>query len=166
MKNWKNNKKSGYALLELLFYISFFVILSLVVINAMISMSKSFKETAIQAGLMQGGTIMETIERDIRQAKSISSISSNDLVINTTDASGASETLEFALSGTDLRLLQNGAFVGNLNTPNILISSLNFVSITTAKSSAVKISFTVQSTNDTYGRSVEFDDTAVLRGSY
>src|SRR3989338_8033873 len=77
----------GYAILELLFYITFFSILSLVVINAMITMTKSFRETAIQAELIESGSIMERMEREIRQALSINSIVANDLKLNTKDIS-------------------------------------------------------------------------------
>jgi len=59
------NFKKGYAILELLFYISFFTVLALVVINAMIAMAKSFRETAIYAELDQSANIMERMSREI-----------------------------------------------------------------------------------------------------
>ena len=49
----KNNTKQGYATLELLFYIALFTMLSLVVIDAMIIMAGSFRETSIQAEFVQ-----------------------------------------------------------------------------------------------------------------
>src|SRR3989338_11636378 len=69
----------GYAILELLFYVVFFSILSLVVINAMITMARVFRETAVYAELVQSGVIMERIGREIRTSYDISSISSSDL---------------------------------------------------------------------------------------
>src|SRR3989344_9269338 len=85
MNKFFKKKNSGYSILELLFYIAFFVTFSLFVINAMIMMTKSFKETSIYGELAQGGVILERIGREIRQADNISSISVNDLILNTTD---------------------------------------------------------------------------------
>ncbi|OGI95138.1 hypothetical protein A3A03_01805 [Candidatus Nomurabacteria bacterium RIFCSPLOWO2_01_FULL_40_18] len=159
-------KQNGYAVLELLFYISFFAVLSLVVINAMITMAKSFRETAIQAEFMQSGNIMERISREIRQAYNISLISGSDLVLNTKDDAGVDKTVEFLLSSTNLRLIENGVLTGNLNTPNISVTAVTFTQITTAKGKAVKVTMTLVSQNDTLNRSQNFYDTVVLRGIY
>ncbi len=173
MKNFIFNKKDavlknsfGYALLEILFYISLFAILSVVVINAMIVMSKSFRETTIQAEFLNGGEVMERMSREVRGSISISSISASDLVLNTTDSGGSSKTIQFVLSGSDLRFLENGVFTGNLNNPNINITALSFAQITTTEGSGVKISFGVQSDNDRQNRTEYFYNTVVLRGAY
>src|SRR3989338_4925910 len=102
------NYKKGYAILELLFYIAFFAILSLVVINAMIVMTRAFRETSIQGEVIQSGVIMERISREVRQAYNISSISATDLNLDSTANGGANKTVEFLLSGTDIQLLENG----------------------------------------------------------
>jgi len=162
----KNKKKNGYALLELIFYISLFVILSTVVINAMFTMAKSFKETALQAEWMQGGTIMERISREIRQAYDINSISPSDLKLNTKDIYGSNKIVEFLLSSSNVQLLENNIFIGNLNTPKIVVTGITFTQITTAKGKAVKIILTIKSANDTLGRTQDFYDTIVLRGDY
>ena len=160
------NHQNGYAVLELLFYMSLFSVLSLVVISAMITMTKSFKETAIQAELVQSVTIMEKISREIRASYDINSISASNLVLNTTDDSGANKTIEFSLLDSDIRLLENGIFTGNLNTSKITTTDLSFVSIVTAEGKAVKIFFTVRSENDASGRAQDFYNTVVLRGGY
>jgi hypothetical protein len=164
--NQKREIKNGYALLELLFYISLFVILSVVVINAMATMSRSFKETSIQAELIESGTIMERISREIRGAYGIGSVGAGDLVLNTKDSGGANKTVEFLLSGTNLELLENGTLTGNLNTPTISVTALAFTQITTAPGKAIKIVLTVKSANDALNRTQDFYDTVVLRGAY
>ena len=160
------NYKKGYAILELLFYIAFFAILSLVVINAMIVMTRSFKETSIQGELIQSGVIMERISREVRQAYNISSISATDLNLDSTDNGGANKTVEFLLSGTDIQLLENGVLTGNLNTPNIAVTALTFTQVTTTKGKAVKVALTVKSNNDALARTQDLYDTIVLRGIY
>ena len=151
----------GYAILELLFYIALFSILSLVVIEAMITMAQSFKETAIQAELAQSGTIMERMSREIRQANNISSISATDLVLNI-----GSGTSEFKFISSNIQFWQNGSSVGNLNSLNIVVTGLTFTQIITTKGKAVKIALSVRSSNDSAARIFDFYDTIVLRGAY
>lgn len=162
IKNWNG----GYALLETIFYILLFAILSIAVINAMITMTKSFKETAIQAELMQGGNIMERMSREVRQAYAVNLISANDLKLNSTDSTGTNKTVEFSLSGSDIRLLDNDVFTANLNTQNLTVTGLTFTQITTTKGIAVKIFLTIKSNHDSQNRTEDFYDTVVLRGSY
>jgi type II secretory pathway pseudopilin PulG len=162
----KIKKENGYAILELLFYISIFVVLALVVIDSMIIMSRAFKETSIQAEFLQGGAIMERMSREVRQAYGVSAISSTDLSLNTTDSAGVNKVVRFALSGTNIQLWDAGINIGNMNPPNISVTSLSFTQITTAEGQAIKIVMTIQSSRDTSNRSVEFYDTLVLRGDY
>lgn len=161
-----HKRNYGYAVLELLFYIAFFVTLSLVVIEAMIIMSKSFKETSIYAEFAQSGFIMERMSREIRGSYDINSVSATDLVLNTKDDTGMDKIVEFLFSGGNIKLLENGVLTGNLNAPNIAITSLVFTQIITTKGKAVKISLTIRDNNDTQGRLLNFYDTITLRGSY
>jgi type II secretory pathway pseudopilin PulG len=59
IKNQKFNK--GFSLIEMVFYISIFIILSLVTIDAIIALTKSFKATKVNIELAQAGTIIEKI---------------------------------------------------------------------------------------------------------
>ena len=160
----KMNK--GYSLLETIFYISFFAIFSILVINSLIVMTKSFRETTIYADLMQGSSVMEKISREVRQAVSINSISTSILKINTKDAAGLDKIEEFTFSNPNVRFLENNVFTGNLNTSNISIQDLTFTKISTVKGEAVKILLTVKSNRDSRNRTESFYDTVVLRGNY
>jgi len=170
----KNHKKgfrlrgqeSGYTVLELLFYVSFFATFSILVVSSLITMTQSFKETSIQRELVQSGGIMERISREIRQAYDIGSVSASDLNLNTTDGAGANKTVQFLLVGTNIQLLENSVLTGDLNAANIVVTGLTFTQITTAKGKAVKILLTVRSSNDPQNRTVDFYDTIVLRGDY
>ena len=163
--NQKNKKIAGYAILELLFYISFFAVLSLVVISAMITMTKSFKETSLYAELVQSGSIMERISREIRQADSINSITGTTLRLNTANGAGV-KTVEFRFVSPNIELWDAGANIGNLNSPNIVVTGLTFTEITTAESKAVKVVLSLYSSHDSLARVQYFYDTVVLRGSY
>lgn len=166
IKNKNVSKKSGYAILEIIFYIAIFSILSVAVIDSLIIMTKSFKETTIKGELAQSASIVEKISREIKQSYGINSLSTTDLVLNTMDSVGASKTVRFVLSDTDIQFYDNGTLVGNLNTNNIDITNLSFSEITTAKGKAVRLSLSLRSNHDTLGRVENFYNTVVLRGSY
>ncbi len=159
-------KNAGYSVLELVFYVSFFALLALVVIDSMIIMTKSFRETVHFSAMSQSGTIAERMGRAIRQAYSINTISASSLRLDTLDDAGVAKTEEFTLLGSDLQLYENGVLSGNLNSPDILVSNLAFTRITTTRGNAVKVFFTVRSSNDSLSRSYDFYDTIVLRGNY
>ena len=158
------NCKKGYAVLELLFYISLFAILAIAVINSLLVMTRTFRETAIQRNLGEGGAIMERISREIRFSNAVNS--ANPLLLATTDLEGDPKTVEFALSGSDIEFRENDSLVGNLNTPEVEVTNLVFTQIITSQSQAVKVELTVRSKNDSLYRQANFYDTVVLRGSY
>ena len=162
----RSKKMHGYTLLELLFYISLFSILALLVINAMITMTKAFRETTIQEELAHSSSILERVSREIRKAIDIDTISANDLKLITTDDVGASKTVEFLFSGSNLQFLENSVLTGNLNSPNITVTNLAFTQINTLEGKAVKITLSVRSNNDRLGRITDFYDTVVFRGAY
>ncbi len=160
-------RNGGYALIEMLFYISIFVILSVTIINALVMMVKSFAETSIQADFVQSGNILERMSREIRQATSIDTTStSSNLKLNSTTTAGAAKTIQFVLSGTNLQLWEGNVLTGNLNAPNIQVTSLIFTQITTAKGKAIRVQISVQNTKDKSARTVNFYDTIGLRRSY
>lgn len=152
-------------MIELLFYISLFIVLSLVVINSMIVMTKSFKETSIQTSLMQGRDIMERMSREVRKATGVVSITPTNLKVNTKDNAGNPKTAAFLFTGGNLQFSENDVLIGNLNSSNIVIDSLSFEPISTAKGSAVKIVLSVKLQNNP-SRLENFYDTVILRGDY
>jgi hypothetical protein len=176
-KNLKNNKgparnafsianAGGYAILETLFYISLFAILSIAVIDALITMTKAFKETTTQSELMQGGNMMEKISREIRQANDVRILNENDIELDSIDSNGDNRTIEFKFSASNIEFIENNTLIDNLNTANIAVVDLNFRQINTTKGVAVKVRLTVKSNHDLLGRNESFYDTVVLRGKY
>ncbi len=166
MLTFFKKQNRGFSLIEILIYIAIFSFLSIVVINSLIVMMKSFAETAVQADFVQTSQALERMSREIRQAKSIAAISTSDLTLNSTDSSGVAKTVEFKLSSQNLQLLENTVLTGNLNAPNIQITALVFTQITTAKGKAIKIQMSAKDTKDRLSRTENFYDTIGLRGSY
>lgn len=160
------NKKRGYAILELIFYVSFFAVLSIAVISSMLTMSRSFKETTVFLKASRGAEIIERMVRETRNANTINTINATSLKLDTTDEAGAVATIEFTLAGTDIELRENDSLVGDLNAPNINVASLSFTEITTTAGKAVKVQLSISLEDDPSGRTFDFYDTVVLRGNY
>ena len=166
MKHKLRKHNTGFAIVEFLFYISILAMLVLVLINALITMTRSFKETTIYTQLQSGNQVFERITRSIKQASSITSISASDLVLVTKDLNNNNQNVQFVLSGNNINYLENGASVGNLNSSSLVVTALSFAQVTTTKGTGVKISMSVRSVNDTQNRVESFYDTIVLRGDY
>jgi type II secretory pathway pseudopilin PulG len=166
MINGSYKNQSGITIIETLFYVIILALLSVAVINALIIMSKAFKEVRVTREIIQSGEIMERISREIKQAYQINTVSSGDLKLNTRDGFGASKTVEFLLTGSNVQLLENDILTGDLNSPDITVSNLSFSQINTARGSAVKVFYTVSSEHDGQNRQYDFQDTVVLRGDY
>lgn len=165
----KNTKKlkNGYTLLEVLFYISLFVIFSVLVIDTLMTMTRSFKTTTINSDIVNSSSIMERMSREIRQAYTISNIASGDLTVVVYDiVDSLSIPTRFVISNGNLEFYKNNVFVDNLNSTNSTVESLSFNQITTAKGSAVKIVLGVSSNRDPLSHIYYFYDTIVLRSDY
>jgi Tfp pilus assembly protein PilE len=156
----------GYSMVELLFYISIFFVLTLVIINSLVVMTRAFRVTSVEADLVQSSTIIEKISREIRQAYGINSIGASDLKLNTKDELDNNKTVRFVFTTTDVLFYENDVLTGNLNSPNIQISALSFTEITTVVGKAVKIILSLNSTRGGVSRTEDFYDTVVLRGGY
>ncbi len=167
-KKIKRIKNTGFSIIEMIFYISLFAILTVVIVNLMMTMTKSFKEVSVRREITQGAEIMERISREIKQAKQINNIvdANGDLRLNTTDDAGADKIIEFVLTNSNIRLLENNSYTGDINSPNIVVDSLRFDQVTTTKGQAVKIVLTIKSKHDTKNRTYKYYNTVVLRGNY
>lgn len=167
--NIKLQKNKGISLVEILLYVAIFTVMSIVIINSMITMTKAFAETSVKSDFIQSSNILERMSREIRKSIGINTFATSDLKLNTTDSTGAAKTIEFKVVGTDLQLLDSSVNSGspiNLNPTHIQVSSLVFTQITTPKGSAVKIILSVQDTKDKTLKTETFYNTIALRGNY
>lgn len=156
----------GFSIIELLFYIAIFIVLFLVVVNAIIIMTKAFQETTVNIQITQSSNMMEKMSRAIRQSNGIVSFNTSDITLNTLNEAQVYTPVRFVLSGTDLQFYEDGVLVGNLNSPNISVKNLTFEQITTAVGSGIKIYYRVESNSYSSTRAEDFFDTAMLRGEY
>lgn len=168
-----NNKKLGFTLIEMVIYSALLALISILTINAVLSMSRaagSFRESR-NIGLAADSGV-ERMVRDMRSAALIndagSSFGANPGVLNidiVDPDTSASSTVEFYLSGTTLTR-RAGGVTQILTAPTIEVTSLVFRKFTTAKSQAVRVEMTLRSGRGVSQKTENFYDTVVLRGSY
>jgi type II secretory pathway pseudopilin PulG len=157
---------SGYSLLETVFYVALFAILSIALLQVMINMTGAFMETIITRNLMQGSSIMENISRELRQASNF--VLNGNQTILTIKTNGSTKTVTYTYASPNITvqdsILGN---LGNLNTPNVSVTSFSITPLSTPKSQAARISLTVRANSDATGQSsADFKNTVVLRGDY
>lgn len=171
IKYKKNN--SGYALPEVLVYLSLFVLMSVLVVNMLLSMSKAFAEIRANRDMMRSGTsIMERITREIQNAESIdvanSTFGSSPGVLTLVgeDSGGSARTVRFVTSSGAVHVYENDVDQGLLSVNPTTETSLLFNSITTTTGRGVKVAITLTDTRGSNVRTENFYTTATLRGSY
>jgi hypothetical protein len=161
----------GFSLIEIIVYFAIFTAISIVVINSFIVILSSFRVIRSSHDLLNSGSFsMERISRDIRQAQNIDIVNSQinggeSLQLNSTDIDGSNMIIKFIKEEGALNIYKNNELVGNLLDQNIIINSLSFNRISTAKSEGVKIKIILQDTKDRIERSESFYNTVTLRGS-
>lgn len=166
MKN--KNYSKGYSLIELLVYVSLFVVISVVIVQSLLYMMKTYSNARSFRTLQQNGElIMERITRDIRQASSVvpgSSVfgtSPGTLALSGKDSENVaySETLSL-VSGT--AKINIDGVVSDLSSNEVSVADLTFWSITTTSSDAIKFKLTL-TTNRNPIVTKTFYNTVILR---
>ncbi|MCX6717823.1 MAG: hypothetical protein NTU76_04080 [Candidatus Taylorbacteria bacterium] len=175
-KRTKANLVSGFALVEMIVYISIMVIIMIALINIIISITKSNRFSSIENNIKNSAISgLEEITREIRNAKSIDynqsvfSSSNGKLFLNTLDQNGSIKTIKFYLENQTLKEDVGGVATstgGSLTQKDVKVLSMTFKPIDTLKSKAVKIELVLSSSNNDFVRNENFYSTVVLRGSY
>ncbi len=159
--------------MEMLIYLAIFTMLSILVINSLITVMTSFATTRTNRDLLESGsTAIERISREIRQAKTVDTTNSTlgsspgVLQLNSTDSSGNALLVKFSVSSGALNMYTGGTLKDNLLGQNITVNSLVFRRISTTNSEAVKIELTLQDNSSKTTKTANFYDTVILRGGY
>ncbi len=163
----------GFSLVEILIYILLLGLLLAAIINSTLLLAKSYRNVKATRSIESSAiSSMDRMTREIRNATSIntgaSSLNVNPgiLALNTTTASGTSQTIRFYTSSGKLIMERDGSTVGQLTFSDSNVSNLIFRSISTTTSEAVKIEMSIQSSTSTSFITKNFYQTVILRSSY
>lgn len=167
------NKKKGFTLVEMIIYIGFFAMLSILAVDGTIVAMKSFYALRLTQSVNESATVaLERMSREIRNAYDIDTTNSTfatstgRLTLKTKDDLGANTTVEFYVdTSNQLNMKVGGVDNGPLVTKTVTITNLIFQSIATANSKAIKIDMTLKDSRSASAQTSKFYDTIVLRGS-
>jgi prepilin-type N-terminal cleavage/methylation domain-containing protein len=168
----QQSHKRGFTLVEMIIYIAFFAVLSMLAVEATIVVMKSFYTLRLTQSISQSATVgLERLSREIRNAYDVDAVNSTfgtspgRLTLKTKDALGANTTVEFYVTNSQLGIKEGGVDKGSLMTKNATLTNLIFRSITTANSKAIKIDMTIADSRSTLQQTAKFYDTIIMRGS-
>lgn len=166
-------KRRGYTLLEAIIYIAILAVLSVIFVNLLLTMVRTYTEFQLARDIASSASLgLERMTREIREASNVdlglSALGAHPgrLVLNTTDDSGSPTTIDFYLSAGTLMVKEGSGVAASLTTARVNIDNLLFRQINTANSSAIKVELTLSSARGALVRTEKFYNTAVLRGSY
>ena len=170
MKQRKYKTEAGFSLVESIIYLGLFVMLSTLLIDCMIVMSKSYIETRANRDLLDSMNIpLERMTRDIRGATTvvvgggtIFGVNPGSLKIKNPDGT----TESFALSAGAVVFSDTDGTSNTLTSNQVVIDSLVFRNISTPQGSAIKIEMTLHSIRSANARSISLSDTIAMRGEY
>lgn len=170
----KSKKNRGSSLLETLIYSAILGMVAVFATGSILAMMKSYFSVKMSRDLNFSASVaMERMVNEIRLANdiddagSIFAASPGRLKLNTTGSFGAPTAVEFFLSGTGIFVKEGAGASEALTASSTEITSLIFNKITSSTvSKAVKISLTAKAKGGRMGKTANFYNTAILRGSY
>lgn len=159
---------NGFSLVEMLVYISVLLVVSVVVVNVIISFSDVLDEQRIKGKIAHTGNgALERMVREIRNADTV------DLVNSTFDTgngvlalANVGNTVTFTATSSGIDLLVGGGVTTPLVNDEVTVDSLMFHYYTTGNTELVRVILTVSATSSDATFTETFYGGAVLRGSY
>ena len=148
----KNNFSKGYSLIELVVYISLFVLIAVVVIQSLIYAMKTYSSARNYRALQRNAeTTLSRLTTEVRSAKTVSISSSSfgvalgTLALNGVDNNGSPYNPTFSLVNGVVYIVDSGVSTP-LSNSEVIFNELTFWNITTANSDAIKIKTTLSTT--------------------
>jgi prepilin-type N-terminal cleavage/methylation domain-containing protein len=167
-----SNKKltRGFSLVEMIIYVSILAIISVVVVNTILSFTGSYRDLRALRALDHASIgAMERMTRDIRASSSVTTAqstlgSSPGALTLVATSGGVSTTTKFYIQNGVLRVDVNSVYSGPLTLSSTTVTSLIFNTLTSTVSTGVKVDMTIQSTDGIATRTKTYHSTVILRG--
>jgi type II secretory pathway pseudopilin PulG len=170
MINKKDNIKSGFTLVEIIIYLAIFVLLSIVIIDALLAVQKTNRNVIVYNGLTTNAvSVLEKITKETREAVSVDvansvfATSSGVLQLNTLDNSDTAHVIRFYQDSGIVKMDLDGQYFGPLMTNSAITTALIFNLATTSTSTLVKMELDLTAGQGVYQKSEKFYDSIMLR---
>lgn len=163
----RKSAQRGYAIPEIVVYISILAVIFVLIVNTVMTFSGSYRRLRAVRLIEHSATnAMERMTRDIRGAAGVVTASSTlGVSPGILTVASSATTTRFYVDDGILRMDVNGAFAGPMTLSNTEVSNLVFTPIATAESEAVKIDMTITSTVGSMTKVKTYHATVVLQGS-
>ncbi len=160
--------RGGFTFIEVLVYSSILVVVCLIAVGSFISVRSVFGQARLTHTLTQAAeTSLERMVFDIERATQV------DVPGSVFGSSPGSLTLVhgpdtrmFYMSGTQLRVRENGVDVGPLTPADVLVESMQFTHYQNTHTEGVRVSIRLHAENRFGSTTRTFTTTALLRNSY
>jgi type II secretory pathway pseudopilin PulG len=157
----KNNKKKGFTLIELIFYIGLFSVffVSLFLVLNIFYENKNKNSVTIEVE-QQGLFISQIISQEIRNSQSIISpiIGNNSSSLSLQSFNVLRSPIIFYLDAGTVMLSEDGDIIDNLNSDRVIISDLNFINNSIIDDiQSINFSFTVSYKNNSGKKQYEYN---------
>ncbi|MDO8183565.1 MAG: hypothetical protein Q7T49_01085 [bacterium] len=165
-------KQKGSTLLETIIYAALVTLIIAATVLTVFNAYKVLLQVRINRNLTAGGeAAMERLIREVRQGSSVNlgastfDLNPGVLVLNTTNAGGNPATITFSVVNGTLNVVDTDGVAYSLGANYASTTLLIFRTVSTSSSMGVKIEMTLVDSRAP-ARSINFNSTAVLRGSY
>lgn len=165
--------KDGFTLVEMVIYVSFLAVFSVLIINSLVITTRAFADFRLTRDVNNSAiTVMERLVRDIRDAYDVEQVESTfsshpgRLTLNTTDDLGANTTIEFYVDSGRIRVKEGGVDTGYISSQNVTVDLLVFDFVTNINTSAVTIRMQLSASRSSVEKQKTFYSTVILRDSY
>ena len=163
-------KTGGFSLLEMIIYIVILVFMLVIIINVMVSLTRSQRIIKTSRNIENSAVnILERFTREIRQADDIdiaSSVFDSDpgkLVLSGTDINGDPRTVEFYVSSGTVFFKENDVDIGAISQSDAKVTTVVFRNFSGVEAKGIKAEITIESGTSTHYRSADFYSSATLR---
>lgn len=166
-------RKKGFTLVEIVIYVFFVAIVSIIALRAVHLMTVTFSNLRVARDINNSAAVsLERIVNEIRsgvtidQVQSVLGVNASDLYINAVDSLGAPVVTRIYLSGGRISVDKDGVYTGPLTSKNITVDTLSFSLIDTGNTIAVKTVAQITGERKGVSKTKVFYTTTTLRGSY
>ena len=160
-------------MVELTVYIGLFALISVVLVNSLMSAIRISNELRAQRDINDTAVaVMERITRDLRGGNQIDLVNSSfgvnpgRLTFQTVSASGTAMTVEYYVASSTLYVKENGVSKGSLLSARTKIDGIVFYYVSNGATIGVKTELHLESTRGAISDIDHFYNTTILRGTY
>lgn len=166
----KNQQKSwrGFLMIEMLVYLSLLLVVSLIVVATFLSLKGVFGQARANHVLTQAAE--SSLERMMFEIESAAQVDVPESVFDihpgSLTVSNDAGARTFYLSGTQLRVKENGVDAGPLTPANVSVEALIFTHYQNTHTEGVRVSLTLHIESWSVSTTRTFNTMTLLRNSY